>query len=82
MSKVQDMAANAKRLKDDSTFQDVLREVKDAQTAIFLNVRSSQEEREEAHVIIRALGKIEGAITSRIGDGKFEQGRDQHRGTD
>ena len=78
-----EIADRAKRLKNDETFQDVFKEVRDGQTKVFLDARSSQEDREEAHVIIRALGKIEGVITSRIENGKFEQAKKgQHRGSD
>jgi len=82
MSKVQDIAAQAKRLQNDDTFQSVLQEVREAQMAAFLDAGSILETREEAHVIIRALGEIERVITSRIENGRFEQHKDQHRGND
>lgn len=82
MSKVTEMAAHAKRLQADDTFQDVITQVKEDQTKIFLNARSTQEDLGNAHEIIRGLAKIEGVITSRIENGKFEQNRDQHRGSD
>lgn len=70
----------ALRLKNDETFQDVCKEVRDAQTRVFLNPDSSQEDREEAHVIIRALGAIDRAIGARIGGGKIALKKGQHRG--
>lgn len=70
----------ALRLKNDETFQDVCKEVRDAQTRVFLNPDSSQEEREEAHVIIRALGAIDRVIDARIANGKIAIQKGQHRG--
>ena len=82
MSKVTEAGDAAKRLKNDETFQDVFKEIRDAQVGVFLDDRSSQEDREAAHVMIRALGKFDDAITLRIENGKFVQQKGQHRGSD
>lgn len=75
MSKAIERGAAAERLRNDETFQDVLREVREAQVAVFLDARTSQDAREEAHVNIRALAKIEGVIDARCADATFEQNR-------
>ena len=80
MSKITERAGHAERLKNDDTFKDVVKEVRDAKVAVFLDVRSSPEDREEAHVIIRALGEIEREIDARIADGAFEVNKERDRG--
>ena len=82
MSKVSERAAHAERLKNDDTFKDVWETVRESQVKVFLDSRTAQGEREEAHVIIRALAKIESEITSRIENGRFEEKKGQHRGSD
>lgn len=80
MSKIKERAMNAARLKNDDTFKGVVKEVKEAKVAVFLDASSSPEDREEAHVIIRALGEIEREIDARIADGAFEEHKERDRG--
>lgn len=82
MSKMSERAHAAERLKNDDTFQSVVKEVREAQMSVFLDADSKPEAREEAHVIIRALAKIEGEIDARIADYAFELEKDQHLARD
>ena len=80
MSLAKELGDAAHRLKNDETFKDVCKEVRDTQTRVFLNTASSQEDREEAHVIIRALGEIDRVIDARIANAKVAEKKGQHRG--
>ena len=80
MSKIIERAQNAQRLMNDDTFKSVIAEIRDAKVRVFLDPRSTTEDREEAHVIIRALGEIEREIDARVADGAFEERKEQHRG--
>lgn len=83
MSKTIEIGDKARALLKDETFQSVMQEIKDTQIAIFLNTAATPEDREEAHVIVRALGHIDKVIRERIADAEFEQKKkDQHRGND
>lgn len=82
MSAVTERAAAAKRLKNDDTFQSVFDEIEKAKVKVFLDPVSSMEDREEAHVIIRALGEIKREIDARIANGAFEERKGQHRVND
>lgn len=75
-------AAHAKRLREDEAFQSFMQEVRDAQTATFLNPASSQEDRETAHQMIRAIHLINQRIGKAEADWKIEQKKDQHRAND
>lgn len=74
-------AAGAKRIKDDEAFKDIIEAIKEAKTSVFLDPHSTKEQRESAHVIICAIGEIEGEIESRLTDGAFAE-KDQHRVND
>ena len=53
-------ADEAKRLKNDTAFQQFVENVRELQKSIFANSTASQVEvREEAHAILRALDQIE-----------------------
>jgi len=52
-------AASIKRLMKDETLEDVLSEVIERQVNVFLTPESSTEERDDAHDIVRAIGKIQ-----------------------
>lgn len=83
MSKVAEKAARAERLRADESYQEFIGEVRNAQSAVFLNAHSTAEEREAAHAIVRALTKIEDALATAIGGWTFEQAKKgQHRGSD
>lgn len=60
--------ANIKRLMNDETFKDVLAEVIERQVHVFLNPESSTEERDEAHDIVKAIGKVNDYLDSVIAD--------------
>lgn len=56
---IKDKAARAKNLWQDETFQEILQEIKNRQTSVFLNSRSPIETIKDAHDIIKALNLIE-----------------------
>ena len=52
-------AEDAKRLMNDETFQDLLREVRENQKEVFANSAADEiERREEAHAILRAVNEM------------------------
>jgi len=61
-------AANIKRLINDETFKDVLAEVIERQVSVFLTPDSSTEERDDAHDLVRAIGKISDYMDSILDD--------------
>ena len=79
---IREKALAAQRLRDDETFQDVIAAIRDKQVRVFLNDRSQQEEREQAHVLIRALAAIEIELKARVDAGLVDAEKGQHRGND
>ena len=75
-------ARAAERLRDDDLFREVIDRVRGRQIKTFLNDRSTQDEREQAHVLIRAISAIEGELKSIIDAGTVAKKKDQHRGSD
>jgi hypothetical protein len=67
--------SSIKRLIKDETFQDVLTEVIEREVDVFLNPNSSPEERDEAHDMVRAIGKINDYLDSVIADELIENRR-------
>lgn len=60
-------AQQARELLGSSTFRDVVKDVRERQTEVFLNSNADEVSlREEAHTIIRALDAIENELTSAI----------------
>jgi len=60
-------AEEAKRLKNDTAFQQFVQEVREGQMLIFANSAAQDvEKREEAHAIIRALNLIEVQLDAAI----------------
>ncbi|MFN7002177.1 MAG: hypothetical protein ACK4NW_01960 [Roseinatronobacter sp.] len=82
MDKIEQRALQAKRLREDEAFVSFVAEVRDAQTAIFLNPASSDEDRASAHHIVRAIHQIEQKLKSAETDLLIEQKKGQHRGSD
>lgn len=82
MANVHDIAEAAKRFRDDETYKSLIQSIKDAQASVFLNPSSTQEARDEAHEIIRALGKLGNEIDARIADSSMQKKKDQHRAND
>ena len=56
---IKDRAAHVKRLQQDEAFNTLVDEIREDAANVFLNPHSSQQDREEAHHIVRALAKIE-----------------------
>lgn len=80
--KVNERAAQAKRLREDEAFVSFVQEVRDAQASVFLDPASSSEAREAAHQMVRAIHQIELRLAKAENDLRFEQKKDQHRGSD
>ena len=67
MSDVRIQADDAKRLKNDTAFQQFIQDVRDVQLSIFANSTAKEiEQREEAHAIMRALNQIEMQLDAAI----------------
>ena len=76
-------AITAQNLDGNPDFKGFFAEVRDAQTAVFLNVGSTPAAREDAHAIIRALAAITQLISGAIDAEKFAKHQEgQHRGND
>ena len=52
-------SAKLRTLQADDTYKSVIKEITNQQVATFVNIDSTQEQREEAHDVIRALRLIE-----------------------
>ena len=67
MMSIRIQADEAKRLKNDTAFQQFVQDVRDVQLGIFANSTASEvEQREEAHAIMRALNQIEMQLEAAI----------------
>ena len=67
MSSIRINADEAKRLKNDTAFQQFVQDVRDVQLSIFANSTAKEiEQREEAHAIMRALNQIEMQLDAAI----------------
>jgi len=67
MMSIRIQADEAKRLKNDTAFQQFIQDVRDVQLSIFANSTASEvEQREEAHAIMRALNQIEMQLEAAI----------------
>jgi hypothetical protein len=67
MMSIRIQADEAKRLKNDTAFQQFVQDVRDVQLSIFANSTAKEiEQREEAHAIMRALNQIEMQLDAAI----------------
>ena len=67
MDSIRIQADEAKRLKNDTAFQQFVQDVRDVQLSIFANSTAKEiEQREEAHAIMRALNQIEMQLDAAI----------------
>ena len=67
MQSIRIQADEAKRLKNDTAFQQFVQDVRDVQVSIFANSTAKEiEQREEAHAIMRALNQIEMQLDAAI----------------
>lgn len=57
-------AHNIRRIANDDTFKDMIDDIKDSQTAVFLDSSATMEQIELAHHVIKGVGKIEAYIQS------------------
>ena len=71
------MAAGVRRLKQDSTLQIVLTEIRSEAINIFENPNSTPERIVEAHESIRAVGLLERKFDSIEGNERIQQDREQ-----
>ena len=65
---IKDKAAGVRRLQRDEAFTDLIDDIKKDQGDIFFNPYSSDEDRAEAHTIVKALNKIEDRIAHILQD--------------
>ena len=72
MSEVVERAARARRLQDNTDFQEFLRDTRADQVAVFLRAASTPDEREDAHAVVRALSKLEGTLDTAVSAETFE----------
>jgi len=67
MDSIRIQADEAKRLKNDTAFQQFVQDVRDVQISIFTNSAAEEtKQREEAHAIMRALNQIEMQLDAAI----------------
>ena len=67
MDSIRIQAQEAKRLKNDTAFQQFVQDVRDVQVSIFSNSAAEEtKQREEAHAIMRALNQIEMQLDAAI----------------
>jgi len=67
MDSIRIQADEAKRLKNDTAFQQFVQDVRDVQISVFSNSTANEiEQREEAHAIMRALNQIEMQLDAAI----------------
>ena len=67
MMSIRIQAEEAKRLKNDTAFQQFMQDVRDVQISIFSNSAAEEtQQREEAHAIMRALNQIEMQLEAAI----------------
>ena len=67
MDSIRIQADEAKRLKNDTAFQQFVQDVRDVQISIFSNSAAEEtKQREEAHAIMRALNQIEMQLDAAI----------------
>ena len=59
-----DQAHQMRRIANDDTFKDMMRDIKELQTAVFLDSSATMEQIERAHHVIQGVGKIEAYIQS------------------
>lgn len=76
MTTVKSKGIAAQRLLDDEAFQSILDEIRGDQVSIFLDTAATREAREDAHVIIRAMGQLEDCIARRIANASFEHNKE------
>lgn len=73
-------AARFKALRDDEAFQEVMQEIRDGQSAVFLDSEATQDNLARAHGIIRALAEIDRVIAAAIGAvAMLDKKEGQHR---
>lgn len=77
MSNPHDKAAAARMFRDDPTYKELKQEIIDAQVSVFKNPDSTPEDRETAHEIIRALGKLDNAIDARLAESAIRKRKEE-----
>ena len=67
MNSIRVQADEARRLKNDTAFQQFMQDVRDVQIGAFTNSAAEEtKQREEAHAILRALNQIEMQLDAAI----------------
>lgn len=73
MTMASERGHKAEMLRNDDTFKDVIEEIRASKVEVFLSPTSTPEDRESAHVIIRALAEIDGELNERIFNAAVEE---------
>ncbi len=71
-------AARAKAILEDEIFKAALERIREEQVNVFLKPSATQAAREDAHVMVRALAKLEHQLTRAISDAEFEKRKEQN----
>jgi len=72
-------AVRAEEILNDPLFRDVIKSLKEEQSSTFLNPRSSEEARADAHLMVRALDRIESRLGSIVTNAKILRKRKERR---
>lgn len=75
-------AQHAQRLMEDTFLLSAFKRIEDDQISVFLNSEADSEAREKAHTMVCALNELRQTLNGYIIGGKFEEIKDQHRGSD
>ena len=70
---IKEKSARIKTLMNDDTFKDVISEVMEKQVLVFMDAHSTEEERDDAHDIVRALDSITSYMQTVIDDHKISE---------
>lgn len=65
---IKDLAAGVRHLQHDETFSYIMESIKKDKANIFLNPKSSLEDREAAHYVICALSEVENRMATILAD--------------
>lgn len=76
-SRTEDLASGVRRLRQDTTLQIVLTEIRSEAIDVFQNPNSTPERILESHESIRALGLLERAFDSIEGNERIQNDREQ-----
>jgi hypothetical protein len=77
MSRIEDIAAGVRRLRQDETLMTIINGIKEDAVAVFLNPNSDLERIQEAHQAIQAVGILERKFDALEADERILNEREQ-----